>query len=287
MNDATNLNTLAGPDFEAIKKKQNGAWASGDYARIGSTLQIVGETLAEAMDLPPGARALDVAAGNGNVTLALARRGARVISTDYVPALLAKGRARADAEGLAIGFQTADAEALPFEAGVFDGVASTFGVMFAPNQEQAARELLRVCRPGGVIGLANWTAEGFIGALFKTLGRYVPPPAGVSSPARWGDATWIREAFHGAARVEIVKKNFVFRYATPGQFLEEFRTYYGPVHKAFAALGEPEAEALAADLLRAIDRYNTARDGSMKVPSEYAEILITRRHPAMSLGELL
>lgn len=271
-----NSTTPITPDYAAIKTKQNAAWASGDYARIGATLQIVGETLAERMDLTPGARALDVAAGNGNVTLALARRGARVTSTDYVPALLAKGRARADADGLEIDFQTADAEALPFDDGQFDGVASTFGVMFAPNQEQAAREMYRVCRPGGVIGLANWTAEGFIGAVFKMLGGHVAPPAGLNSPARWGDEAWIRQAFPGAARIEVIKKDFVFRYASAEHFVEEFRTYYGPVHKAFAALGAEGGPALERDLLATIARFDCGTDGSMRVPSEYAEIVIAK-----------
>ena len=264
------------PDFEAIKKKQNGAWASGDYARIGATLQLVGETLAEAMDLAPGAKALDVAAGNGNVSLALARRGARVTSTDYVPSLLSKGRARADAEGLEIAFQTADAEALPFADGEFDGVASTYGVMFAPNQTQAARELQRVCRSGGVIGLANWTPESFIGAIFRAIGAHVPPPAGLSSPARWGDEAWIRSSFADAASISLVRKNFVFRYRSPAHFVEEFRTYYGPTHKAFEAVGAEGAAALEADVLAAVASFNKATDGSVRVPSEYAEILVRK-----------
>ena len=271
-----NTAPLTTPDFEAIKQKQNGAWSSGDYGRIGVTLQLVGETLAEAMDLPVDARALDVAAGNGNVTLALARRGALVTSTDYVPSLLAKGRERADAEGLEIAFQTADAEALPFADGSFDAVASTFGVMFAPNQSQAAAELFRVCRAGGVIGLANWTPESFIGALFKTIGAHVPPPAGVSSPARWGDEEWVRARFAEAAEIRFEKKDFLFRYRSPEHFVEAFRTYYGPTHKAFAAVGSDGAAALEADLLTTVATFNTARDGSMRVPSQYAEILIRK-----------
>lgn len=264
------------PDFEAIKKKQYGAWSSGDYGRIGVTLQLVGEKLAEAMDVAPDARALDVAAGNGNVTLALARRGAQVTSTDYVPSLLAKGRERADAEGMAIAFQTADAEALPFGDGAFDAVASTFGVMFAPNQAQAAAELLRVCRPGGVIGLANWTPQSFIGALFKTIGRHAPPPAGLSSPALWGDEAWIRQRFAAAADIRCQRDVFVFRYRSPQCFVEEFRTFYGPTHKAFEAVGAQGAAALEADLLETVAAFNKAADGSMRVPSEYAEIVIRK-----------
>ena len=173
----------AQPDYAAIKVKQNAAWASGDYAIVGTTLQIVGEDLAEALDLRSGQKVLDVAAGNGNFTLAAARRWADVTSTDYVQSLLHRGEDRAVADGLKVAFQYADAEDLPYADASYDAVASTFGVMFTPNQAKAASEMLRVCRSGGKIGLANWTPDGFIGCLFKTIGRYVPPPAGVSSPA--------------------------------------------------------------------------------------------------------
>jgi ubiquinone/menaquinone biosynthesis C-methylase UbiE len=265
------------PDFSAIKAKQNAAWASGDYAKIGTTLQIVGETLAEAMDLRPGSSVLDVAAGNGNATLAFARRWCRVTSTDYVDSLLARGRARAEAEALDVAYRVADAEQLPFEAGSFDAVVSTFGVMFTPNQAKAASELLRVCRPGGVIGMANWTPDGFIGQLFKTLGRHIAPPAGVSSPALWGTRPWIEEQFKPAARaIDMDEKMFVFRYRSPEHFMDVFRTFYGPVHKAFLALDQAGQSALAKDLIETIGRFNTATDGSMRVPSAYSEILITK-----------
>ncbi len=263
------MNTIvATPDLAAVKQRQQATWASGDYAKIGTTLQIVGETLAEAMDLTPGAKVLDVAAGNGNATLALARRWSRVTSTDYVPALLEQGRQRAEAEALEVIFQTADAEQLPFEAGAFDAVASVFGVMFTADHAQAARELVRVCRPGGVIGMANWTPEGFIGQVFKAIGRHVPPPAGVSSPAVWGSAAWLEETFRPAARsIAIEQKHFVFRYASPEHMVDFFRTFYGPVHKAFLALDAAGQAALEADLLETIGRFNTAADGSMRVPS--------------------
>jgi ubiquinone/menaquinone biosynthesis C-methylase UbiE len=268
---------LATPDYAAIKAKQNAAWASGDYARIGTTLQIVGEHLAEAMNLRPGSSVLDVAAGNGNATLAFARRWCAVTSTDYVDALLARGRARAEAEGQSITFQVADAEQLPFDDGGFDAVVSTFGVMFTPNQAQAASELLRVCRPGGMIGLANWTPEGFIGQVFKTLGRHLPPPAGVGSPALWGTKPWIDQHFGPQAkRIAIETKTFVFRYRSPEHFLDIFRSYYGPLHKAFLALDPAGQAALAKDLMAAIATLNRATDGSMHVPSAYAEIVITK-----------
>lgn len=265
------------PDYAAIKGRQQAAWASGDYARIGVTLQIVGETLAEAMDLPAGASALDVAAGNGNVSLALARRGAAVISTDYVPALLDRGRQRAEAEGLPIAFQVADAEALPFADGSFDAVTSTFGVMFAPDQEQAASEMLRVCRPKGRIGLANWTPDSFIGEVFRTLGRYIPPPLGLKPPSRWGDRAWIEATFGPAATsIAFTTKSFVFRSASPQDFLDEFRRFYGPIHKAFLTLDASGQQGLERDLLAAMARHNSALDGTLRLPSEYAEIVVTR-----------
>jgi ubiquinone/menaquinone biosynthesis C-methylase UbiE len=269
--------TLVSPDYAAIKAKQNAAWASGDYARIGTTLQIVGESLAEAMDLRPGASVLDVAAGNGNATLAFARRWCQVTSSDYVDGLLARGRARAEAEGQEVTFRMADAEQLPFADAGFDAVVSTFGVMFTPNQGKAASELLRVCRPGGMIGMANWTPEGFIGQVFKTLAKHIAPPAGVNSPALWGTRPWIEQQFGTKARrIAIDSKAFVFRYHSPEHFMEVFRTYYGPVHKAFLAL-EPAGQAtLAKDLHATIESFNTASDGSMRVPSAYAEIIITK-----------
>jgi len=265
------------PDFTAIKQRQRATWASGDYARIGTTLQIVGENLAEAMDLRPGSKVLDVAAGNGNATLAFARRRCEVTSTDYVEGLLERGRLRAEAEALDVTFQTADAEQLPFEAGTFDAVVSTFGVMFAPNQAEAASELARVCRRGGRIGLANWTPEGFIGHLFKTIGKHVAPPKGVNSPALWGSDAWIGQTFRAhAASVVIAGKAFIFRYPSPDQFVDFFRTFYGPVHKAFAALDPAGQLALENDIKTVVEHFNTATDGSVRVPSDYAEIVITR-----------
>ena len=272
------VQSQSAPDYAAIKTKQNAAWASGDYARIGTTLQIVGENLAETMNLRPGSRVLDVAAGNGNATLAFARRWCEVTSTDYVDALLARGRARAEAEGQTVTFQTADAEQLPFKDGSFDAAVSTFGVMFTPNQAKAASELLRVCRAGGKIGLANWTPEGFIGQVFKTLGRHIAPPAGVSSPALWGTKQWIEQSFGSQAeKILIESRAFVFRYRSPEHFMDVFRSYYGPVHKAFLALDPDKQAALAADLGATIAAFNTATDGTMHVPSAYLEIVIAKQ----------
>jgi ubiquinone/menaquinone biosynthesis C-methylase UbiE len=265
-------------DLSAVKTKQQAAWAAGDYAVIGTTLQIVGETLCEALDLRAGQRVLDVAAGNGNATLAAARRWCDVVSTDYVPALLERARARAGAEGVAVEFQQADAEKLPFDDRSFDVVLSTFGVMFTPNQEQAAAELARVCKPGGKIGLANWTPASFIGELFKLIGRYIAPPAGVKPPSLWGTEERLRELFGSRiAALQAPKRNYMFRYRSPRHWLDTFRTYYGPMNKAFAALEAGKQEALAEDLLGLAQRYNTATDGTMVAPGEYLEAVIRLR----------
>src|SRR3981081_3508570 len=214
------------PDLAALKFRQHAAWSSGDYAVVGTTLQIVGEELCEALDLRSGQRVLDVAAGNGNVTLAAARRWCDVVSTDYVPSLLERGRIRAEAEGLSVEFKHADAEALGFADATFDVVVSTFGVMFTPNQDQAAAELLRVCKSGGKVGLANWTPEGFIGQLFKTLGKYLPAPPGTKSPMLWGTTARITQMFGPAATsIRAEKRNFTFRYKSAAHFVEVFRTY--------------------------------------------------------------
>ena len=264
-------------DFVALKTRQQAAWASGDYAVIGTTLQIVGESLAEACDLRTDERVLDVAAGNGNATLAAARRGAQVTSTDYVDALLQRGAERAKAERLDVSFQVADVEELPFEDASFDAVLSTFGVMFAPDHARSASEMARVCRPGGRIGLANWTPDGFIGQLFKTLGRHVPPPAGVQPPALWGTPAHLRELFgDSAAKIDATPRMFNFRYRSAAHFIDVFRTWYGPVHKAFAALPPDKAQALESDLAELLNRLNRAGPGSLVVPSEYLEIVVTR-----------
>jgi ubiquinone/menaquinone biosynthesis C-methylase UbiE len=268
-----------GPDLQALKARQQGAWSSGDYAVIGTTLQVVGEQLCEsvALDLRAGQTVLDVAAGNGNVALAAARRGCDVTATDYVPALLDRARERAVAEGLAIAFREADAEALPFDDGAFDVVVSTFGVMFTPDQERAAAELVRVCKPGGRIGLANWTPDGFIGQVFTTIAAHVPPPPGITSPARWGTRARIFELFDAhASSISTAQRSFVFRYRSPQHWLEVFRTYYGPMLKAFAALPPAGQAALQRDLLALIAQVNRAKDGGMVVPSDYLEIVVAR-----------
>ena len=266
------------PDFDAIKQRQQATWASGDFAVIGVTLQIMGESLAEAADIRANEKVLDIAAGNGNATLAAARRFAKVTSTDYVPALLEKGRRRAEAEGLQVDFREADAENLPFPDASFDVAMSTVGVMFAPNHARCASEMLRVVRDGGRIALANWTPEGFVGQLFKTIGAHVPPPAGVKSPALWGTESYLPELFGDrAASIQATRKLFNFRYASPQHFLQVFRDFYGPTFKAFAALDPAGQQALEKDILAVLDRFNTAGSSSLVVPGEYLEVVITKR----------
>jgi len=268
--------TTTNPDFEAIKTRQQGTWSSGDYDVIGTTLQITGETLCEAVDVAAGERVLDVAAGNGNATLAAARRGGEVTASDYVPALLEGTRARALSEGLTVELREADAEALPFGDSTFDVVLSTFGVMFTPNQERSAAELVRVCRPGGRIGLTNWTPEGFIGQMFKIVGRYAPPPAGVRSPLEWGTEARLTELFGtNVQSLEVQRRDFVFRYRSAEHWLDAFRTYYGPTHKAFAALDDAGQTAFERDLLALANEHNTA-PGALRIPSQYLEVVAVR-----------
>ncbi len=266
------------PDYTAIKQRQQATWASGDYAVVGATLQIVGETLAEAVDLRAGEAVLDVAAGNGNAILAAARRFAEVTSTDYVPALLERGRERARADGLRVSFQVADVEDLPFADASFDVALSTFGAMFAPDHARTAQQLLRVVRSGGRIGMANWTPQGFVGQVLRLIGTYRPSPAGLRSPLLWGTEPHLVELFGAqAAKLQCERRDFVFRYRSPAHWLQFFRDFYGPVHKAFAALDAPAQTALERDLGALLERSNIAGRGSLVIPGEYLEVVVTRR----------
>jgi SAM-dependent methyltransferase len=266
------------PDYAAIKKRQQATWASGDFAVVGTTLQIVGEALAEAADVRSGERVLDVAAGNGNATLAAARRHADVTSTDYVPELLEKGRLRAEAENLDVRFEVADAEALPYKDGSFDVVLSTYGVMFAPDQARAASELIRVVRPGGRIGMANWTPEGLIGRLFKIVGAHVAPPAGLRSPSFWGTEAGLVSLFGPrASDIKVERKMFNFRYHSAAHFVKVFREYYGPTHKAFAALDAEGQVSLDHAITKLLNELDIGGGRGLVVPSEYAEVVITVR----------
>jgi len=269
---------VAAPNLVAIKQRQQATWASGDFAVIGTTLQIVGESLAEAADVRAGERVLDVAAGNGNATLAAARRFAEVTSTDYVPALLDKGSQRARAEGLTVRFLEADVEDLPFADASFDVVLSTFGAMFAPDHARAAGEMMRVLRPGGRLGMANWNADGFIGRLFKVIGAHVPPPAGLKSPALWGSETYLADLFASqAAQITAQRRTFNFRYRSAAHWVQVFRDYYGPTHKAFAVLDPAGQQALERDIRALLAELNTAGAGSLVVPADYLEVVVTRR----------
>jgi ubiquinone/menaquinone biosynthesis C-methylase UbiE len=267
--------TLTLDDLEAIKHKQQATWSSGDYGVIGTTLQIIGESLLEALDLDAGSRVLDVAAGNGNATLAAARRGCQVTATDYVEGLLEQTRRRAEAEGAAVDIQLADAENLPFEDGSFDAVMSTIGVMFTPNPARAAAELVRVCRPGGKIGLANWSPDGFVGGMFKIIGRLVPPPAGVPSPMAWGTEERLQELFGAAGRVEATRREFIFRYRSPEEFFETFQKFYGPTVKAWDAL-DADGRATMRSELTALAAAANQSQKALRVPGAYVEVVVTR-----------
>jgi ubiquinone/menaquinone biosynthesis C-methylase UbiE len=265
------------PDFDAIKARQQATWSSGDFGRIGVTLQIVGETLCEAVDVVSTDKVLDVAAGAGNASVAAARRFADVLSTDYVPALLDEGRRRAEADRLPMAFEVADAEQLPFSDRSFDVVLSTFGVMFAPNQERAAAELVRVVKPGGRIGLANWTPEGFIGQLFRVISRFVPPPAGLRSPMEWGAESRLSELFGSrTASIRTARRMFMFRYRSARHFVEYFRTFYGPTVKAFGALDPTRQQALHEAIIALVERFNVHHGAALVVPGEYLEVAITK-----------
>jgi len=274
---ASDAQPPAAVNLDAVKAKQQATWSDGDYAVIGTTLQIVGESLCEAVDVRSGSRVLDVAAGNGNAALAAARRWCEVTASDYVPALLERARERAVADRLPIEFRTADAEKLPFPDASYDVVLSTFGVMFTPDQQRAASEMLRVCRPGGKIGLANWTPESFIGQIFKAIGKHIPPPPGLRPPALWGTEVRLAELFgESAASIDLQRRNFVFRYRSPAHWLEVFRTYYGPTKRAFEALDSKGGKELEQELLALMNKGNRSGDGTLVLPSEYAEVVIVR-----------
>jgi ubiquinone/menaquinone biosynthesis C-methylase UbiE len=266
------------PDLVAIKQRQRATWASGDYHRIATQIQIVSELMIEALDVRSTELVLDVATGSGNAALAAARRGCSVVGVDYVPGLLDRARRRAEADELSIELVDGDAEALPFAGGAFDVSVSVFGAMFAPDPERTARELVRVTRPGGRIGLVAHTPDGFIGHVFRTIGRHVPPPAGLRSPIEWGTEERLRELFAGSiGELRSERRHYVFRERSPEAWVASWRTWYGPIHKAFDAVGEDRAAALEADLIEVIGRFNRSGDATVVVPSEYLESVIVTR----------
>jgi len=272
------MTTATTPDLPAITLRQRHVWASGDYAAIGARIPLISERLCDAADLRSGTRVLDVAGGSGSTAIAAARCGCRVVSLDYVPSLLERGRERAAAEGLDVEYVEGDAQALPFPHASFDAVVSAIGVMFAPDQRRAAGELLRVCRSGGTIALANWTPGGFIGGLFRTIGAHVPPPAGVAPPPLWGTEDHVRGLIgHGVRDLETRRREYTFRFDSPRHFTDFFRENYGPTLMAFAALDADGREALAADMDALVRRFDRiGGEGPVAIPAEYLEIVATR-----------
>jgi ubiquinone/menaquinone biosynthesis C-methylase UbiE len=261
-----------------IKERQQKTWSSGDYARIGNSLVIMGERLSEAVDVRPGQKVLDVATGSGNTAISAARRFSMAIGIDYVPELIEQAKERAQAEGLDVAFDVGDAENLPYPDASFDVVLSTVGVMFTPDQDRAAKELLRVCKPGGKIGLANWVPDGYVGNMLRTVGKHVPPPAGVKPPPLWGTEDRLRELLgEEVSSMESRRRTYVFRYLSANHFIEQFRSYYGPVHKAFDSLDEDGRDALENDLKELIGEWNISGDETVVLPSDYLEVVAVRR----------
>ena len=272
------MTTTQPPHLTAIKGRQQKAWSSGDYGKVGVTLLVMGELLCEAVDLRPGQRVLDVACGNGNASLAAARRFCEVVGIDYVPMLLDEGRQRAAAEGLRIDFREGDAEDLPFLDASFDVVLSTLGAMFAPNQEKAVGELLRVCKPGGTIGMTNWVPDGYVGDLFRTMGKHVPPPPGLKPPFVWGTEEGLRELLgDGIGSLQAQRRSFMWRFPSARHHVEFMRGFYGPLHKAFETLDEEGQETLEGDLISLVEHYNRSGNGTAVWPADYLEVVATRR----------
>ena len=268
-----------GPDYSAVKQRQQATWASGDYSVVAARILYQAEQLCETADLQAGWRVLDVATGSGNAALAAARRGCEVVGIDYVPTLLERGRIRAAAEHLSVEFLEADAEQIPFPAHSFDAVTSIYGVMFAPNHQGAADELARVCRSGGRIALASWTSSGFIGEIFRLFSRYLPSSPGLQPPVRWGDETYQRELFgRSAASVTSYPRTAMFRYRSAEENVEFFRTYYGPTLRAFDALSAYKQEALNHDMIALVHRYDrNSGTGPVAIAADYLETVILRK----------
>ena len=271
------MTTVSAPDLTAVKARQQATWASGDFAEIATLIVPVAELLADAADLRAGSNVLDVATGSGNAAIAAARLGTRVTGVDYVPSLLERARERAAAERVAIDFRDGDAEEIPFPDASFDATLSVFGSMFAPDQPRAAAELARVTRPGGTIALASWTPEGFIGQMFKTVGKHVPPPPGLDSPLLWGTEERLAELFGPDAEWTHERRTFTFRFASAQAFVDTFGEYYGPTVKALEAAGA-NRDALARDLHDLAAQWNRLEQpGQVAVPAEYLESVGTRR----------
>jgi ubiquinone/menaquinone biosynthesis C-methylase UbiE len=265
------------PDLAAIKQRQQAMWASGDYNEIGSRLLVISERLFESLDPQPGEQVLDVASGSGNAALAAARRFCDALGTDYVPDLIDRARMRAEAEGLPVSFEVADAENLPYEDASFDMVTSVIGVMFAPDQQQAAGELLRVCRPGGKIGLANWTPDSFAGELFRVIGRQLPPPPGLTPPTVWGTEEGVDALLgSGLEEMTVTEKAYTLRYLSIEHFVDFHITHFGPIKTAYDSLDIDGRQRLTSDLAgRAAERNRSGND-TIVIDSDYLEVVAVR-----------
>jgi SAM-dependent methyltransferase len=265
-------------DLEAVGKVQQGIWSEGDFSVVATIVMPDAERLAESLDILPGERVLDVACGSGNAAIAAARRAwGNTVGSDFVPALLERGRERAAAERLEVEFVEGDAANLPFGDAEFDVVMSIFGAMFAADQEKTAAELLRVCKPGGRIGMANWTPTGFVGEMFKTNAQHVPPPPGVNPPLLWGTEERLRELFgNQVSDMRLERRISVQRFRSVDHWLEIFRTYFGPTKVAFERVGADGEAALEADLRALLERYNRAGERALVLESDYLEVVATR-----------
>jgi SAM-dependent methyltransferase len=265
-------------DLEAVRQAQQKTWSEGDFAMVAGIVMMVSEELVEALDILPDERVLDVACGSGNAALAAARRSwGGVVGVDFVPALLERGRERAAAERLDVDFVEGDAAELPLGDAEFDVVTSVFGAMFSAAQEQAAAELLRVCKPGGRIGMANWVPDGGVGKMFMTIAKHAPPPPGAPSPLRWGTEEGIRELFgDGVTDLRIERKQSRQAFRSADHFLDFFRTYFGPTKVAYERVGPEGEEALTADLLAYLEESNTAGDRAIVLKPEYLQAIATR-----------
>jgi SAM-dependent methyltransferase len=270
--------TAVWPELESLKARLKATWSAGDYGVIAKSLEQEADQFIARLSIAPGARVLDVACGSGNLALAAARRGANVTGVDIAPNLIRQARARAESEGLTIRADEGDAEQLPYPDRSFDVVVSMFGVMFAPRPDVAAAELVRVTRPGGRVALANWTPGGFAGEMFRTVGRHVPPPPGVAPPAQWGDESIVRQRLRdGIAELKTTRRTCQIKYPFgPAEVVELFRTYFGPVNRAFAALDEDKQRDLRRDLEQVWSSNNRATDGTVYVDGEYLEVIATR-----------
>lgn len=266
-------------DLGAVRQAQQKTWSEGDFAMVAGIVEMVAEELVEAMDIVPDERVLDVACGSGNGALAAARRAwGSTVGVDFVPSLLERGRERAAAERLEVEFVEGDAAELPFGDGEFDVVISIFGAMFAPEHERTAAELLRTCKPGGRIGMANWVPDGGVGKMFMTIAKHAPPPPGVSSPLLWGTEDHLRELLgDGVSELQVERRRSRQTFRSPNHFLEFFRTYFGPTKVAYERVGPDGEEALTADMKAYLEEYNKAGDrDALVLEPEYLQVVATR-----------